>query len=172
LKSSDFTSITPHPSVLYQDKVYHSNVDNITCHDIMTGDKKWETNLPAQGDYFQSSGILVDKDRIYANSDAGQLFCLNAVNGIINWQIRSSGSSTPLSILNGIIYFVGGGDGKLHAVDAETGAYLWKIDSPDKGKNKWAVFSGMCAVVPGVGLEKGKIVVTTGLNAYCYEAIK
>ena len=172
LKNNDITAITPHPSVIYKDKVYHSNIDNFTCHNLMTGEKAWETSLPSQGNYFQSAGILVENDKVYANSDNGQLFCLNANNGSMLWQIRSSGSSTPLSILNGIIYFVGGGDGKLHAVDAETGNYLWKIASPDIGKNKWAVFSGLCAVVPGVGSAKGKIVVTTGLNAYCYEAIK
>ena len=79
--------------------------------------------------------------------------------------------SYALRYLNGVVYFGGGGDGKLHAVDAETGEYLWEIESPDLGKNKSAYFGGLCAVVPGVGSEKGKIVVTTGLNAYCYEAI-
>jgi outer membrane protein assembly factor BamB len=172
LKNNDFGSITPHPSIIYKDKVYHSNIDNLTCHDLMTGEKAWETQLPQKGNYFQSAGLLVENDRVYANSDGGQLFCINAQNGNILWEIRSSGSSTVLSYLNGVVYFVGGGDGKLHAVVAETGEYLWKIESPDLGKNKSAVFSGVCAVVPGVGSEKGKIVVTTGLNAYCYEAIR
>jgi outer membrane protein assembly factor BamB len=172
LKNKDLTAITPHPSVIYKDKVYHSNIDNLTCHDLMNGEKIWETALPSQGNYFQSAGILLDNDKVYANSDGGQLFCLNAKGGNILWQIRSSGSSTALSYLKGVVYFVGGGDGNLHAVDAETGEYLWKIESPDKAKNRSAIFSGMCAVVPGVGSEKGKIVVTTGLNAYCYEAIR
>ena len=172
LKNNDFGSITPHPSVIYKDKVYHSNIDLLTCHDLMTGEKKWETKLPQKGNYFSSAGLLVENDKVYANSDGGQLFCLNAQSGNTLWEIRSSGSSTALSYLNGVVYFVGGGDGKLHAVDGETGEYLWKIESPDLGKNKSAVFSGMCAVVPGVGSEKGKIVVTNGLNAYCYEAIR
>jgi outer membrane protein assembly factor BamB len=172
LLSVDGSFGIPHPSIIANDKVYHSSVDIIVCHDLMTGEKQWEAKLPQKGNYFQSAGLLVRNDKVYANSDGGQLFCINAQNGNILWEIRSSGSSTVLSYLNGVVYFVGGGDGKLHAVDAETGEYLWKIESPDLGKNKLAVFSGLCAVVPGVGSEKGKIVVTTGLNAYCYEVLR
>ena len=76
-----------------------------------------------------------------------------------------------MSYLNGVIYFVGGGDGKLHAVEAATGKYLWRLESPDKAANKNAYFqSSLCAVVPGKNGAKGKVVVLTGLNAYCYEA--
>jgi outer membrane protein assembly factor BamB len=78
--------------------------------------------------------LLVANDKVYANSDDGQLYCINAKGGNILWQIRSSGSSTVLTYLNGVVYFVGGGDGNLYAVDGETGEYLWKIESPDVSK--------------------------------------
>lgn len=157
--------------LIFNDHVYTDGVGWISCHDLMTGNLIWKIKTP-QGGSFISAGLLCANQSIYANSDSGDLICLDASTGAVKWTIRSSGSSTPLSILNGVLYFVAGGDGKLHAVDAETGNYLWKIDSPDIGKNKWAIFYGLCAVVPGVGSAKGKIVVTTGLNAYCYEAIK
>jgi outer membrane protein assembly factor BamB len=172
LKNNDQDFGTPHPSVIYSDKVYHSGAGVITCHNLITGNKLWESTLNPSNSTFLFAGITVDNDKIYANSDGGELFCLSANNGKLLWNIRSSGTSTALTYLNGVVYFVGGGDGKLHAVDAETGEYLWKIESPDLSKNKSAVFSGLCAVVPGVGSEKGKIVVTSGLNAYCYEAIR
>jgi outer membrane protein assembly factor BamB len=172
LKNDDSNFGTPHPSVIVKDKVYHSGVDVIVCHNLITGEKVWETSLPKQGNWFSSAGILIENDKVFANSDGGQLMCLDANSGRLLWNIRSSGSSTILSYLNGVVYFVGGGDGKLHAVDSETGEYLWKLESPDKSKNTSAIFSGLCAVVPGVSGEKGKIVVTTGLNAYCYEAIR
>ncbi len=154
-----------------KDKVFTQGLAWVGCHDLMTGTRKWKTSIPKGGIHL-SAGLLVANDKVYANSDDGQLACIDVYSGRILWQIRSSGTSKPLSYLNGVVYFVGGGDGKLHAVDAETGEYLWKIASPDLGKNKSAVFSGMCAVVPGVGSEKGKIVVTNGLNAFCYEAIR
>lgn len=156
---------------LDKDKVFTQGLAWVGCHDLMTGIRKWKTQIPS-GNIHLSAGLLIANNKVYANSDNGQLACIDANTGKIIWQIRSSGTSKPLSILNGVIYFVGGGDGKLHAVDAETGEYLWKIESPDISKNKWAIFSGMCAVVPSIGSEKGKIVVTTGLNAYCYEAIR
>jgi outer membrane protein assembly factor BamB len=170
LKSRDSNWGTFHPSLLYKDKAYHGGAGIITCSDLMTGERFWETPLPNGNETFIFAGILIENDKIYANSDGGQLMCLDANNGRLLWNIRSFGSSTGLTYLNGVVYFVGGG--KLHAVDAETGAYIWKIESPDLKKNKSAIFSGMCALVPGVGSEKGKIVVTTGLNAYCYEAIR
>ena len=154
-----------------KDKVFTQGLAWVGCHDLMTGTRKWKTSIPKGGIHL-SAGLLVANDKVYANSDDGQLACIDVYSGRILWQIRSSGTSKPLSYLNGVVYFVGGGDGKLHAVDGETGEYLWKIESPDLGKNKSAVFSGMCAVVSGVGSEKGKIVVTNGLNAYCYEAIR
>jgi outer membrane protein assembly factor BamB len=172
LKSKDDNWGTPHPSIIFNEKVYHGGTGVIICSDLMNGERIWETVLPKSNSSFDLAGILVANDKVYANSDGGQLMCLYANSGKLLWDIRSSGSSTALSYLNGVVYFVGGGDGKLHAVDAETGEYIWKIESPDIGKNKYAVFSGMCAVVPGVGSEKGKIVVTSGLNAYCYEAIR
>jgi outer membrane protein assembly factor BamB len=159
---------TPTNAVIKGNYVYNNPRDAVVCHDLMTGQKRWETS----GTDNNYTRLIVENGKVYVNGNNGYLTCLNADNGSKLWTIRSSGSSTRLSILNGVIYFVGGGDGKLHAVDAETGAYLWKIESPDIKKNKWAVFSGMCAVVPGTGSEKGKIVVTTGLNAYCYEAIR
>jgi outer membrane protein assembly factor BamB len=154
-----------------KNNVFTQGLGWVGCHDLMTGVRKWKTEIPG-GNIHLSAGLLIANNRVYANSDNGQLACIDVYSGRILWNVRSSGTSKPLSYLNGVVYFVGGGDGKLHAVDAETGEYLWKIESPDKDKNKYANFSGVCAVVPGVGSEKGKIVVTTGLNAYCYEAIR
>jgi outer membrane protein assembly factor BamB len=168
LRDRDDSFTTATPSVIKGSNIYNNPTNAVVCHDLMTGQKRWETT--GTDDNF--TRLIVENGRVYVNGNNGNLTCLNADNGSKLWTIRSSGSSSMLSYLNGVVYFVGGGDGKLHAVDAETGEYLWKIESPDIKKNKWAIFSGMCAVVPGVGIQKGKIVVTTGLNAYCYEAIK
>ena len=154
---------------VYENKVYHATGNQIICSDILTGKKIWETSTPNQSFIF--SKLFAVGSKLYANSDDGYLNCLDAQSGSMVWRIRSSGSSSKLGYLNGIIYFVGGGDGKLHAVDAETGNYIWKLESPDADKSK-APFSGLCAVIPGKSGAKGKVVVLTGLNAYCYEAIK
>ena len=156
--------------IIYIDKIYSVYSYGVLCHDLMTGVKKWQTDVGSSAG-FGFGGIIIEENRLYANSNDGYLYCFDLETGGLNWKIRSSGSSTKMSYLNGVIYFVGGGDGKLHAVEAATGKYLWQLDSPDKAANKNAYFkSGLCAVVPGKNGAKGKIVVLTGLNAYCYEA--
>ena len=60
----------------------------------------------------------------------------------------------------------------LWAVEGNTGKVLWKIESPDIRKNDNAVFRGFVAVVPGKNGQKGRVYAHTGLNAYCYEAIR
>jgi outer membrane protein assembly factor BamB len=155
--------------VIVNNKIYHTANHQIICHDILTGKKIWQTDVGA-GKGFIFSPLMVAENRLYANSDNGYLHCLNLENGNLIWEIRTSGSSSKLGYMNGLIYFVGGGDGKLHAIEASTGKYFWKLNSPDISKNKWAVFTGLCAVIAGKSGEKGKIVVLTGLNAYCYEA--
>ena len=166
LKSVDGAFGTSSPPIIFNDKIYSNPNNGIVCHDLMTGNKLWET----AGTSSTASIIKIDNGYIYVSSEGGLLTCLNANSGSVKWSINPSGTRTAVSILNGVVYFVGS-DGKLYAIEAETGKYLWKIDSPDRTKNKWALFLGMCSVVQ-VGSEKGRIVVTTGLNAYCYEAIR
>jgi outer membrane protein assembly factor BamB len=61
---------------------------------------------------------------------------------------------------------------ELRAVEASTGKLLWRIESPDRRKNDSAVFKGFVAAVAGKGGQKGRVYAHTGLNAYCYEAIR
>ena len=168
LKSNDNAFTTPTPSVIVGDKVYNNPTNSITCHDLMTGNKLWETQTNGS----TGSRILVENGYVYLNSGSGNMMAIDANSGTIKWSVASPGGLTTPTYLNGFIYFIGASDGKLNAIDAVTGEYIWKIESPDKSKNKWATFLGPCTVVPGVGLVKSKIIVTTGLNAYCYEAIK
>jgi outer membrane protein assembly factor BamB len=81
------------------------------------------------------------------------------------WSTPSHGTSSTLNYLNGVVYFASMGDGRVHAVDAQTGKYLWRIEPPDDSGLK-----DECAVIPGQNGEKGKVIVSTFLNGYCYEA--
>ena len=74
--------------------------------------------------------------------------------------------------LNGIIYFASGGDHKIHAVEAETGKYIWHLVSPDVENDFYDFFMPICCVIPVQNGEKGKIVVSSYTHAYCYEAAR
>ena len=160
---------TGHAPCIYQGKVYSAFVGTMVCNDLMTGKKLWQSDFDAS-DGFATTGLIVVEGKIYGNSDSGYMYCWNSETGQQLWRIRTSGTSSRLSSLNGVLYFTGSGDGKLHAIEASTGNYLWKLDSPDKAKNTSAVFTGLCAVISGKNGERGKVIVLTGLNAYCYEA--
>jgi outer membrane protein assembly factor BamB len=158
------------PPTIYQGKVYSAYAGAIVCNDLMTGKKLWQSDIES-GTGFGSKSLVVAENKIFGNSANGYMYCWDLSSGGQLWRMRTSGTSSRLSYLNGILYFTGAGDGKLHAIEAATGKYLWKLDSPDIGKNKGAAFLGLCAVIPDKGGAKGKVVVLTGLNAYCYEAI-
>jgi outer membrane protein assembly factor BamB len=161
---------TNHAPCLYQGKVYTPYTGTIVCNDLMTGKKLWQSDIES-GTGFATTGLIVAENRIYGNSDDGYLYSWDIETGQQIFRVRTSGTGSRLNYLNGILYFTGAGDGKLHAVEAATGKYFWKLDSPDKSQNKQAVFStSLCAVIPGKNGQKGKVIALTGLNAYCYEA--
>ena len=68
--------------------------------------------------------------------------------------------------MNGVIYFTGGGDGLLHAVDAKTGQHIWKKESPDLARNDGAWF------FDSVTGADGKIYVSSYLSLFCYKAAR
>jgi outer membrane protein assembly factor BamB len=159
-----------HSPYLYQGKVYTPYTGYIVCNDLMTGKKLWQSDVES-GTAFATDGVIVAENRLYGNSANGYMYCWDLETGQQRWRIRTSGTGSRLNYLNGVLYFTAIGDGKLHAIEASTGKYLWKLNSPDIDKNKQADFSAsLCSVIPGKNGQKGKVIALTGLNAYCYEA--
>jgi outer membrane protein assembly factor BamB len=152
---------------IYKDRVYYAG-RGLQCYDALTGEKLWSFSTP---DGYTSFRIIDGK--LLANCENRYTYCLDPETGQQLWREQSSGSCSNIAYLNGVIYFLGGGDGKLHALDAQTGKHLWRLDSPDRTINSGAFFYGTCAAVPSKdGISKGRVIATTGLNAYGYEAAK
>jgi outer membrane protein assembly factor BamB len=162
-----FSNITS--AALIGNKVYHSSDRSIHCNNVLSGEPVWERSFD-QG--FGSSGFIVNNGKLYAACEDRFLYCLDINTGQILWKEQNTGTCSPISYLNGVLYYLGGGDGKLHAVDADTGKHLWRVKSPDESVNSGAYFYGLCAAVPAKNSAKGTIVATTGLNAYGYEAVE
>ena len=149
--------------------IYHSINRTITCHEVLTGKLIWKQVFDGN---FLFSGFIKVNNKILANNEGTYLYALDAQTGSKLWQVKSPGTCSRMQELNGVVYFVGGGDGLLYAVDAESGKVYWKIESPDKSKNSNAFFYNMCSVAPGTNGKKGRVIVSSGLNAFCYEAVK
>ncbi|MBO0953296.1 outer membrane protein assembly factor BamB family protein [Fibrella forsythiae] len=154
-------------ATLHGQYMYFSSMRELYCFEVMTGKRVWTR-------FFSESfsSLLIAEGKLYGNNGDRFTYCFDPVTGRQLWKEQSSGSSTSLTYLNGVLYFLGGGDGKLHAIDASTGKHLWRMESPDLKQNSGAWFYGICVAVPGQGGSKGRVVATTGLNAYGYEAIR
>ena len=97
--------------------------------------------------------------------------CIDPNTGNELWSLTTSGNPGIVRELNGIAYFVGG-NGKLFAIDVAAGKILWQLDSPDVKTNSNAFWQEGVRIVPGTNGQKGKVIVSSYLNGYCYEAIR
>jgi len=163
------TSLDQVPQIV-NNKVYICMDGYINCNDALTGEFIWKSSIGNGG--FLFSGFIIQNGKVYAQPSDGTLHCLDANTGAQLWVEKTSGSSSDMVYLDGVIYFVGGGDGYLHAVDAESGKHLWIVKSEDEANHSDGFFNRFCAAVPGSFGSKGKIIVTTIYNAFCYDAAK
>lgn len=142
---------------VYGDYCYSVIGRRMVCTELGTGKIRWFQNFP--GDFLFTGFIIVD-GTIYANCEDTYLYAVDAETGLIKWREKSSGTSSPLFYMDGVLYYVGGGDGKLHAVEAATGKHLWKIDPPERNDY------GFTRSRP-TGFD-GRLYVTSWTTAYCY----
>lgn len=151
--------------------VYLTMSPYIVAVDLRTGEEVWRWHQPNAGHGTSGCILVPEKDLIIFNAETSSttLYALNLANGNQRWSAPSSGTSSRLQYMNGVVYWVGGGDGRLHAVDVDSGKTLWKIKSPDEKHNSRAFFTRYCAAFPGIDGEPGKIVVSSGLHAFAYE---
>ena len=156
--------------IIYENKVYFSPDRSIICLDLYTGRRLWKRDFP---EGFTFSGFIVAEGKIIANNEDTYLYALDPETGNQLWKEKSSGTSSKMSHLNGVVYFTGGGDGLLHAVDIETGKHLWRLRSPDLEVNSGAWFKARVSVLPPENEgERGKVIVSSYLSAFCYEAAR
>ena len=153
------------------DRVYHNLSSGVAeCRKLYTGEVIWRNE-----DDYQYSGIsfiVVGNKMITMDDRYGNLIAYDTSNGNEVWRTRSTGNIGYMQELNGIIYFASGGDHKIHAVEAETGKYIWHLVSPDVENDFYDFFMPICCVIPVQNGEKGKIVVSSYTHAYCYEAAR
>jgi FOG: WD40-like repeat len=153
---------------IYKNKLYAWVGKNIVCHDIATGKQIWRKQFQQD---FLFSGFIIEDDKIIANNEDTFTYCLNPENGTVIWKTESSGTSGRMSYLNGIVYFVGGSTGKLHAIDVSTGEHVWKISASNLGESDTNNFkTNAVYVFKAVNGNPAKVIALSHLNAYSFEA--
>lgn len=164
IETPTFNSSVYWPQI-YNNKFYASVGKNLVCHDLDTGEQIWSKQFTQD---FSFSGFIIEDDKIIANNEDTFTYCLNPNNGIQIWRTETSGTCGIMSYLNGIVYFVGGSSGKLHAIDINTGEHVWKLDGYKLDGESFK--TNAIYVLPAKNGEPAKVIALTHLNAYCFEA--
>ena len=159
----DTSGIFSMPPILHQDKIFFAAGTLIHAYDFKTGKLLWKERFPS---FMSGSGIIYHDGMIIGNCEDTFMYALDAKTGKQLWATKTSGTSSRLFEMNGVIYFTGGGDGLLHAVDAKTGKHIWKKESPDLQRNSGASF------FDSVTGADGKIYVSSYLSLFCYKAAR
>lgn len=111
--------------------VYGSNVlfnlgDTLYSAAVRTGVIKWAVSFK----HFRSA-ICINNGKAYISS-ANAMFCVNANNGTVIWKMpfgageQPKNQSSSPTVVNGIVYVGGATDKMLYALNASTGAVIWK----------------------------------------------
>ncbi|NJN28127.1 MAG: PQQ-binding-like beta-propeller repeat protein [Cyclobacteriaceae bacterium] len=163
-KAYSYSSGSP---LIYEGRGYFFPAKSITCINLITGERIWSKSFKEGA----SNSIIVENVLLSNNEDT-YLYGIDPATGRELWKEKSSGTSSRMSYLNGVVYFTGGGDGLLHAVDVATGKHIWKLRSPDLDKNSGAWFARRVSVIPGENGKRGKVITSSYLSAFCYEAAR
>ena len=131
-----------------------------------SGVLRWEyprPDKPALQGYIRSTPELVD-DVVWFGSDDGDVYALNAFNGMPKWRqqhvIGAALESSPSVSANGQVIYIGSEDGHVYFFDAATGRFIRKY--PSRG-NIGAIDSQ-----PAVGTN-AVYVATDGGRVYAFD---
>jgi polyvinyl alcohol dehydrogenase (cytochrome) len=109
----------------------------LTSSDVPKLKLKWAFAFP--GDLQSYSQATVVGGRLFVGSWGGKVYSLNAATGCIHWFYDAgTGVRAAVSIgrvrtggVSRVLAFIGDGNANLHAVDAATGAPVWKVKVDD-----------------------------------------
>ena len=156
------------PLKFYDGKVYANVGKELVCHDIATGAQLWSRSFAQD---FMFSGFVIAEGKIVANCEDGYTYGIDPDTGAILWQTRSSGTSGRMSYLNGVVYFVGGASGKLHAIDVASGRMLWAIEAPNLGEDSGNNFkTNAVYVFEAANGNPARVIALSHLYAYSFDA--
>jgi len=159
-----------HTPIIYNGRVYANVGNNIVCHDVKTGEQIWAQEFEQD---FLFSGFIIEDGMLLANCEDTYLYRINPELGNIEWRIKSAGTCSRMSYLNGVVYYVGGSTGYLHAVDTESGLKtVWRIDASKLGESGGSFTTNAVYCIPGENGEKGRVIALSGRYAYCFEAYR
>jgi len=122
-------SIMANPPVIHNNRYYIASLNNIYCIDLFSGQKLWSTELPYT---VNSAGFVRHNDWLIAQAADRGTWAIDMNDGHIVWHNpQPLGLIDKLFYYDGVVYFTSFGDGRLYAINAETGATIWAERTPN-----------------------------------------
>jgi outer membrane protein assembly factor BamB len=130
---------------LAADRVYAPLTSGvIVALDVATGNELWSRRLGGP-----PNELLAGEERIYAGSNDNFFYCINALNGIVEWRWRTGGDVIGVPVADDHrVYFVSK-DNVLRGLDKRSGAQRWKRALPGR-PSRGVVRAGDVLLVSGL----------------------
>jgi len=129
----DFKGYYSAPPLVDGDRLYINGPD-VFCFDMNTGNLLWQK--PFEGSAGATS-LKIHNDILLVQSSQIGMWGVNKNTGDIIWHNKDTdGTTWELVLFDGIVYCTSSGYGRLYAVNAETGATIWKEQSPNRKNPK------------------------------------
>ncbi|MDI7274950.1 MAG: PQQ-binding-like beta-propeller repeat protein [Anaerolineae bacterium] len=111
--------------VLHGDTLYVTSADkHVYALDLATGQERWPA-FGADGPIWGS--VVPDGDRLYFGTMGHSVYAISASDGRLLWHHGVNGAVPGTPAVGQGLVFVGDVDSKLYALDAETGAEVWRF---------------------------------------------
>ena len=122
-------SIMANPPLIYEDRYYIASLQKIHCLDLITGQEIWSIALP---NGVIAAGFVQHKNWLIAQGGDRGMWAVDMNDGHVVWyNPQPLGSIDKLFYYDGVVYFTSFGDGRLYAINAETGATIWAERTPN-----------------------------------------
>ncbi|MBN8684276.1 MAG: PQQ-binding-like beta-propeller repeat protein [Chitinophagales bacterium] len=112
------------------DRLYINGVRTLHCFDLNTGNTIWQKEFP---EAIMDGNITVYKNTLMVPSTQIGMWGVDKQTGSILWYNKDVDGNVLLVVqFDGIVYCTSTGYARLYAVNAETGATIWKENSPNR----------------------------------------
>lgn len=128
--SGFFNQFYASPTV-YKNTIIASTYTTLYALDKESGSEKWSYRRSVGG--IESSPFIY-KDHIYIgirNNGNGELLCLDANDGSVKWVYILPNNTTTSPIVFEDTIYIGDWDKNFHAINANTGALKWKLQTKE-----------------------------------------
>lgn len=129
----DFKGYYLAPPIIDGNRLYINGPD-VFCFDLNTGQLLWQKAFEGG---VGGTSLVIHNDILVVQSTQVGMWGVNKYTGDQIWYNKDTdGTTWELILFDGIVYCTSSGYGRLYAVNAETGATIWKEFSPNASHTK------------------------------------